>query len=313
MASTRIIVIVAGVGLAALVLWRTRRRDLAPTADLLADLTQIARLYQRPFSEGLLAEIKALNTQILAAEAANDGVAICCERDGVVAISKPSGMTCDAVKAAMSARRPNWCNIHRVDKSVSGCLVGSEMHDVRSKLQRAIRERECSKVYCALVQGGSGSPAERQSRALPSLAPGAARIIDSPLVCSEFGKKRELACATFVRSIWGNGVVQLWLCFPITGRYHQIRRHLAAVQADILSVGEKKEGGGKSSKIYLHSIRYDFPGLSVRAPVPPWAVHVDGIDAQIDAFVSEGRTVKEAFLREHPALAGENLGRMHYG
>ena len=46
----------------------------------------------------------------------------------VAALSQIPGCVCDDVKASMaSLGYPKWCNIHRVDKAVSGILVGANI------------------------------------------------------------------------------------------------------------------------------------------------------------------------------------------
>ena len=254
-----------------------------------------------------LERIKSVNARICALEEASVNAAqicVCYESDdgSVVAAHKPSGVSSGEAKLAMMSQRPKWRNIHRIDKSVSGCLVGSSRPRMRSQLQQSIRERACLKCYCALIPCRRFDETSMQVKKL-TLRPGTFQFIDIPLMCKEFKKKRMLPCATFVRSIWSNGTIQCVLAFPITGRYHQIRRHLAAVGAEILSVGIK--GSGRS-KIYLHACRYDFPkhGIVVHSLLPPWMSSIPAIDTHIDTFLNEANCAKAQYLRNHASLVG---------
>ena len=143
-------------------------------SGVLDDLAQLAALYLIPWKdEGEdisneekdrkgkysrmnakhLADIKALSAVIAGKQlACRKGVSALPAGDtGIVAALKPSGCVCDDVKASMaSLGYPKWCNIHRVDKAVSGILVGSEHRAVRSKLQKDdSRERGQEGIHCA--------------------------------------------------------------------------------------------------------------------------------------------------------------------
>ena len=114
--------------------------------------------------------------------------------------------------------------VHRIDKDTSGCVVVAKNLEAERSLRAAFEERRVEKRYQALVEGEH------------PLANGESETIDLPLgpdarksgrmVVRESDGKPAQTRVSVAQRFRGYTLVD---CFPVTGRTHQIRVHLAAV------------------------------------------------------------------------------------
>lgn len=110
--------------------------------------------------------------------------------------------------------------VHRLDRPVSGVIVGAFNSETAAELSKAFREGEVHKNYVAIVRGhlmGEG-------------------VIDIPLKNERTGEMQESRTRySFLAQIelplpsrkYPTSRYSLVMASPETGRYHQIRRHLA--------------------------------------------------------------------------------------
>ena len=115
--------------------------------------------------------------------------------------------------AAGALRLPRPC--HRLDAPTGGLLVVAKTTPALLELNRQFREREVDKSYRALAVGrleGRG-------------------VVDSPLDGRD--AKTEWEAVGHVHALRGDWVTTVCL-HPITGRTHQLRRHLAELGHPIL-------------------------------------------------------------------------------
>jgi len=170
--------------------------------------------------------------------------------------------------------------IHRIDRDTSGALVLARNRKVAALLAKSFAGRSDNKIektYLALV---NGSP-------LPPYG-----VIDLPLLKiaraendreqvevdeeeGKFAKTEYKVIDTLARKF---ALVELK---PLTGRMHQLRVHMAAINCPI--VGDHKYGGGTDEAkslgveniLHLHARRIVIPALAggkkvdVLAPLPP--------------------------------------------
>jgi 23S rRNA-/tRNA-specific pseudouridylate synthase len=237
--------------------------------------------------DALAQEMIDVNGKLLRAETEHnsDKLEACYEAHGVVVFVKPVGITVDEFQKQVNVEHPKWANIHRLDKLVSGCLVGGLTQNVRSSLHRCITNRTCMKVYCALVE---------HSDAFPQSV-----LIDDPIKNKIFGKIVIQPCQTYVETIWQNDLVRCVLCYPITGRTHQIRRHLAMRDSQIVSIDLPKQ-----VFLYLHALLYQFDGVTAHTPHPHWISHINGLDAAISSFLVNAALMRA--LQGGAASPGKN-------
>lgn len=227
--------------------------------------------------EAFALEESGLNQKLweLEMEHHSDELEDCYNADGVIAFVKPVDCTVDELKQRANEVYPSWAYINRLDKLVSGCLVGGLTQKARSSLHLCITNRSCMKVYFALIEH---SPTFPEST-----------LIDRPLKCKTFGKPVIQECQTYVETIWCNELIRCVLCYPITGRMHQIRRHLAMNDSQIISIDLPKQ-----VFLYLHAFMYQFDEVFIQTPRPAWVCHVTDLDARISKFVKNAARVRDS-------------------
>jgi 23S rRNA pseudouridine1911/1915/1917 synthase len=157
--------------------------------------------------------------------------------------------------------------VHRLDRDTSGLLVLARSNRVQSALQAALRAREITREYLALVEGRP--PARRGTIEAPLGRDRRVRTristdTDDPHpAVTHFETERALGDSTLLR-------VTLE-----TGRTHQIRAHLLAIGHPV--AGDPEYGHAKKFGLcrqFLHAERLAFKhpetGVSVdlRAPLP---------------------------------------------
>jgi tRNA pseudouridine65 synthase len=169
----------------------------------------------------------------------------------LLAVDKPSGLSIhrgldrsrgptlvDAVKevTGLDVAYP----VHRIDRGASGVVLFALDPETARLLQQAFEQGKAGKTYLALVRGICPESGE----------------IDSPVPRDEDGERvpavtrfRRLACArTEPRE------VSLVEVTPLSGRFHQIRRHLAHINHPI--IGDSNYGKGVLNRSFckLHGL-----------------------------------------------------------
>lgn len=171
------------------------------------------------------------------------------ETRSFIAIHKPAGLVVYADEPKhepISAKRllegqlrgRKLFPVHRLDKQTCGILVYAFSPQVAAKLAEAFRGRGAQKKYLAIVHG----------------IPPKDGSIDKPLPKN---KEKELQSAktNFIRlqsqSLMLEGEERSYALVrlePKTGRYHQIRRHLRAIEHPI--VGDPEYGNSWNNRVF---------------------------------------------------------------
>ncbi|MEQ8664607.1 MAG: RluA family pseudouridine synthase [Rhodospirillales bacterium] len=232
--------------------------------------------------------------------------------DHVIVIDKPAGLAVqggagttrhvDGLLESLQFGLPERPRlVHRLDKDTSGLLVVARDRKTATALASAFRTRDVKKLYWAIT---AGVPERSEGR------------IDAALLKSAAGKgghekmvvdqDRGDRAITDFRVIDHAGQAAAWVALqPQTGRTHQLRAHLAAINTPIL--GDGKYGGtaahpsisGIGKGMYLHAKRLLFrlPGgalIDTEAPVPGHladALRILGLDdlnADAGMFLDQG-------------------------
>ncbi len=174
------------------------------------------------------------------------------EDDSLVAVDKPPGFHSHPPEDKSIALNPRWNSLgilqkqlsttlypmHRLDRATSGILLFSKQKELNSFFQKQFQEQSVQKKYLCLVRGsflgssllelplkntkGESQPARTQLEAL--------HHFQLPIL----GPKGTPRTFTL---LWAE---------PLTGRFHQIRRHLAAAGFPIL--GDKQHGDKKLNR-----------------------------------------------------------------
>jgi len=222
------------------------------------------------------------------------------EDDNFLCINKPSGMVVNRSETHKGYTLQDWTEdnviledtpsekeftnrvglVHRLDKETSGVLLIAKNANTFKKLQEQFKERTVEKSYLALVFGTfkdikigevfrvdapiSRNPSNRQSFAI--VRGGRSSI-------TEF----KILQGYSLKDTPGYTLIE---CRPKSGRTHQIRVHLTALNHPV--IGDKLYSGKKRSKKYekvfkrqfLHSQKITFnnpstnKSLTIVAPAP---------------------------------------------
>ncbi len=161
--------------------------------------------------------------------------------------------------------------VHRLDRETSGVIVVARTEAAQEFLKDQFRERETRKVYRAFVYGGL-----KDERGIIDKPIGSARGGLGPRSArTPYGQLRDAVTAYRVVA-QGGGVAYLEI-FPKTGRTHQIRVHMAAIQhpivGDVLyAPGRPQVLGFERLALHALSLTLVHPGgkeMTFMAPLPP--------------------------------------------
>jgi 23S rRNA pseudouridine1911/1915/1917 synthase len=157
--------------------------------------------------------------------------------------------------------------VHRLDRDTSGLLVVARTEDAYSALQDAIRRREVERRYLALVRGRPQSRSgridapigrDRRERTMRSLD------TDEP--------REAVTHFELVELLPEHALLEVAL---ETGRTHQIRVHLAAIDLPVSGdtrYGERGDLGLERQFLHAHRLRFEHPvtgdEIDVRSELP---------------------------------------------
>ena len=158
--------------------------------------------------------------------------------------------------------------VHRLDRDTSGLLVAARSEAAHSALQEAIRRREVERRYLALVRG---APRSRTGR------------IDAPIGRDRRDPtRRSLDTDEPREAVTHFEVVELTTEHALldvrleTGRTHQIRVHLAAVDLPVsgdAQYGIRDDLGLERQFLHAHRLRLRHPlsgdRIDLESPLPP--------------------------------------------
>jgi len=143
--------------------------------------------------------------------------------------------------------------VHRIDRPVSGVVLFARTSKALSRLQAAMREREITKRYLAVVEG-TLPDAEGELRHFLLHGDREAEVVSSRTA----GAKESIL---LYRTLAHGKALSLVEVDLVTGRYHQIRAQFAAEGCPLIGdtkYGSTRETGARSGRmIALHSWRLE--------------------------------------------------------
>lgn len=146
--------------------------------------------------------------------------------------------------------------VHRLDKHTTGVLMIAKRREVAQFYTSAFKNQKIKKQYIALV---NGKPVNRNGQI-------DIEISDTYQKKSDFvGYNRKQSVVTKYKLIDNHeDTISLLQIYPLTGRKHQIRKHLTLIGHPI--IGDMKYGNikineGLEKKLYLHAQKLVFPSF----------------------------------------------------
>lgn len=170
--------------------------------------------------------------------------------DDVVVINKPAGALVhrgwgnDALPVLQQLRDQLGQRLHaahRLDRATSGVLLFARSSEMAARLHDQFAARTITKRYLALCRGNDA----------------ALTCVDHPMA-NEPGTERRPAVTHF-RLLGHDGRYGLFEARPITGRLHQVRRHLKHASHPL--IGDVQYGKGEHNRLFRE--RYGFARLGL--------------------------------------------------
>jgi 23S rRNA pseudouridine1911/1915/1917 synthase len=204
-----------------------------------------------------------------------DDAWIVTEEEDLIAVNKPAGLRSQTTRAEGSdnllslakARFGEVHLIHRLDRDTSGLCLLTRPGPVNAYLDSAFKAGTVEKEYLAVVKGGNRLDKQGVITARLNTHP---RRKDMMAIVDKGGKHAETRYEVVEIREEGS-LVHLW---PVTGRTHQLRVHMAYLGAHIL--GDCLYGGGEKEapRLMLHAYKLvlpegeGFPKRTYQAEVP---------------------------------------------
>ncbi|PID84791.1 MAG: RNA pseudouridine synthase [Chloroflexi bacterium] len=207
-------------------------------------------------------------------EAENIPLDIRYEDDDLILVNKPAGMVvhpsvghdtgtlvnailyyCPDIEGIDFTQRPGI--VHRLDKYTSGLVVVAKNDRALRYMQAQFKERTIKKKYLALVEGQLTPPAALINAAIGRDPRQRKKMAVIPLNASESARESQTRYETAVTY----DDFTLVNCYPLTGRTHQIRVHLAYVGYPIVCdhiYGRRKRAFPQLKRHFLHAAELTF-------------------------------------------------------
>ncbi len=193
------------------------------------------------------------------------------EDEHLAVIDKPAGLVVHAgagravptLAAGLLARWPGmrevgepgrWGLVHRLDRDTSGALLVAKSDEVLWDLQDQLRRREVSRTYATMVEGAFEAPTGTIDAPID-------RDPDQPTrrATTPFGRPSRTHYR--VEESFENPPVSLLDVTLETGRTHQIRVHMAAIDHPVVAdrlYGRSSTPGLGLDRTWLHARRLAF-------------------------------------------------------
>ncbi len=210
---------------------------------------------------------------------APEGFAVLYRDAALLVVAKPAGLPTlpgggfltRTLLAQVQGRYPEATPLHRLDRGASGLVLCARTGAARDRLAEAFRTGAIEKEYRALVTGEPLAESFDIDAPIGRLPHPHVGTVAAPAAAGTQGAR---PARTAFRVLERRGVVSLVAAFPITGRPHQIRIHLAVAGHPLAGDPLYAPGGhprdsGRPGDIgyFLHAMRLRFRHPEGGAPV----------------------------------------------
>ncbi|MDA8693504.1 pseudouridine synthase [Saprospiraceae bacterium] len=173
------------------------------------------------------------------------------ENETIIGFNKPHGLLVHKSSIARDAKEfaLQWVRdysgskvylAHRLDRKTSGVLLFAKTEEENSYLQTVFRERKITKVYKALVRGYTDN-----SGVIDYALTNDRQITQDALTTYSTISRFEIPLETRTHPSSRYSLVRL---MPETGRYHQLRKHMAHIRHPI--IGDRPHGCNKQNRLW---------------------------------------------------------------
>ena len=239
---------------------------------MLVDGTVRPKSHRLAGGEGVRVELSEVEAHPVA-EPEPPGLTVAWEDEHLLVVDKPSGVVvhpgagqargtlAGALRARGAAGGPEERAgiVHRLDRDTSGLLVVARNEEAYRRLQGLVRRRVLEREYLALVRG---RPRSRRGRIEAAI--GRDRRDPTRQSLDTDTPRQAVTHFEVVELLPAHGLLRVRL---ETGRTHQIRLHLAAIELPV--VGDPVYGvpGLGLERQFLHACRLAFPHPMTDVPV----------------------------------------------
>ncbi|MBA2367964.1 MAG: RluA family pseudouridine synthase [Candidatus Protochlamydia sp.] len=180
------------------------------------------------------------------------------EDDVILAYDKPSGLACEPkeILTLTKSYHSSLSLVHRLDRYTTGVLLLSKNRETLDYLVGQFKELQVKKTYQAIVDGLMEKPKGTIENYL-----GKIKKIPGQTIWGAVKSAHGLYAYTEWTCIKKGNGASLLVCFPKTGRTHQIRVHLAGIGHPILGdhqYGRHFECPYPASRYFLHAESIEF-------------------------------------------------------
>lgn len=179
------------------------------------------------------------------------------EQDDLIAINKPHGLLVHPTRIARDAevfavhllrdQIGQWVYpVHRLDRKTSGVLLFAKTKARNAQIQALFRERQVQKVYKAVVRGYLDELGEIDYALTHE---GKTQIAQTHYRCLQHFE------IPFPSGKHTSSRYSLAELRPTTGRFHQLRKHLAHIYHPI--IGDRPHGCNKQNRFWKQVFQMD--------------------------------------------------------
>lgn len=233
---------------------------------------RVERFGTRLVGKGDKIECASFGTEVKPAKSGN-GDRILYLDDDLIAFNKPPGMASDSKSLAAELLKYGPVKLlHRLDKETSGILLFARNENTAKAIEGLFKQRKMAKTYYAIVDG-----IPKASTGVIENFLGKLKVYEGQTLWGEVSKDKGLISKTKWQLKTPGKTASLVICYPETGRTHQIRVHLSSIGHPILGdmqYGRRFKSPYKAPRVLLHAYEIEFihphtgKSITIKAPLP---------------------------------------------